>query len=68
MAARQALPPVEQVPCPSAIPWQVPAPGQQSPSEAHAPPASTHALSGEFAGMDDFEVVAFLVILPERRA
>jgi hypothetical protein len=25
----------------------------------------THALAGEFAGMDDFEVVAFLVILPE---
>ena len=24
----------------------------------------THALAGEFAGMDDFEVVAFLVILP----
>jgi hypothetical protein len=24
----------------------------------------THALQGEFAGMDDFEVVAFLVILP----
>jgi hypothetical protein len=25
----------------------------------------THALQGEFAGMDDFEVLAFLVILPE---
>ena len=25
----------------------------------------THALAGEFAGMDDFEVAAFLVILPE---
>ena len=25
----------------------------------------THALAGEFAGIDDFEVVAFLVILPE---
>ena len=28
-------------------------------------PGGTHALAGEFAGMDDFEVVAFLVILPE---
>ncbi len=26
-------------------------------------PGGTHALSGEFAGMDDFEVVAFLVVL-----
>jgi hypothetical protein len=25
----------------------------------------THALAGEFAGMDDFEVVAFLVIMSE---
>jgi hypothetical protein len=29
-------------------------------------PGGTHALKGEFAGSDDFEVVAFLVILPER--
>jgi SNF2 family DNA or RNA helicase len=28
-------------------------------------PGGTHALAGEFAGIDDFEVVAFLVILPE---
>ena len=28
-------------------------------------PGGTHALAGEFAGMDDFEVMAFLVILPE---
>jgi hypothetical protein len=28
-------------------------------------PGGTHALKGEFAGIDDFEVVAFLVILPE---
>ena len=28
-------------------------------------PGGTHALSGEFAGFDDFEVVAFLVVLPE---
>jgi len=28
-------------------------------------PGGTHALKGEFAGMNDFEVVAFLVILPE---
>jgi superfamily II DNA or RNA helicase len=27
-------------------------------------PGGTHALTGEFAGMDDFEVVAFLVVLP----
>ena len=25
----------------------------------------THALKGEFAGINDFEVVAFLVVLPE---
>ncbi len=28
-------------------------------------PGGTHALAGEFAGINDFEVVAFLVILPE---
>ncbi len=28
-------------------------------------PGGTHALEGEFAGINDFEVVAFLVILPE---
>lgn len=28
-------------------------------------PGGTHALKGEFAGIKDFEVVAFLVILPE---
>jgi len=28
-------------------------------------PGGTHALTGEFAGIDDFEVVAFLVVLPE---
>ena len=31
-------------------------------------PGGTHALKGEFAGIDDFEVVAFLVILPEESA
>jgi len=31
-------------------------------------PGGTHALNGEFAGINDFEVVAFLVILPEERA
>lgn len=31
-------------------------------------PGGTHALAGEFAGMDDFEVVAFLVILPQAAA
>jgi SNF2 family DNA or RNA helicase len=29
-------------------------------------PGGTHAMAGEFAGMDDFEVVAYLVVLPER--
>jgi hypothetical protein len=28
-------------------------------------PGGTHAMKGEFAGINDFEVVAFLVILPE---
>ena len=28
-------------------------------------PGGTHAMAGEFAGMDDFEVVAFLVVLAE---
>ena len=28
-------------------------------------PGGTHALKGEFAGNDDFEVLAFLVVLPE---
>jgi hypothetical protein len=28
-------------------------------------PGGTHALPGEFAGINDFEVVAFLVVLPE---
>ncbi len=28
-------------------------------------PGGTHALSGEFAGMDEFEVVAFLIVLAE---
>ena len=27
-------------------------------------PGGTHALKGEYAGINDFEVVAFLVILP----
>jgi hypothetical protein len=31
-------------------------------------PGGTHALAGEFAGSDDFEVVAYLVILPEGAA
>jgi hypothetical protein len=26
-------------------------------------PGGTHALAGEFAGIDDFEVVAYLVVL-----
>jgi hypothetical protein len=28
-------------------------------------PGGTHALKGEFAGSNDFEVVAFLVVLAE---
>jgi hypothetical protein len=28
-------------------------------------PGGTHAMKGEFAGMNDFEVIAFLVVLPE---
>lgn len=31
-------------------------------------PGGTHALAGEFAGIDDFEVVAYLVILPDASA
>jgi len=31
-------------------------------------PGGTHALKGEFAGINDFEVVAFLVVLPEASA
>jgi hypothetical protein len=31
-------------------------------------PGGTHALKGEFHGIDDFEVVAFLVVLPETTA
>lgn len=31
-------------------------------------PGGTHALAGEFAGIDDFEVVAFLVVLPQATA
>jgi len=31
-------------------------------------PGGTYALKGEFAGMNDFEVVAYLVILPEEEA
>ena len=31
-------------------------------------PGGTHALKGEFAGINDFEVVAFLVVLPSAQA
>nr|WP_242405487.1 helicase-related protein [Komagataeibacter xylinus] len=31
-------------------------------------PGGTHALKGEFAGINDFEAVAFLIILPEAEA
>ncbi len=31
-------------------------------------PGGTHVMPGEFAGMDDFEVVAFLAVLPEDSA
>jgi SNF2 family DNA or RNA helicase len=30
-------------------------------------PGGTHAIKGEFAGINDFEVVAYLVVLPEER-
>ena len=30
-------------------------------------PGGTHAMKGEFAGSDDFEVVAFLVVLPDEQ-
>jgi hypothetical protein len=28
-------------------------------------PGGTHALKGEFAGINDFEVLAYLVVLPD---
>jgi hypothetical protein len=28
-------------------------------------PGGTHAMKGEFAGINDFEVVAFLAVLPD---
>ena len=31
-------------------------------------PGGTHALAGEFAGIDDFEVMAYLIVLPEASA
>ena len=31
-------------------------------------PGGTHARTGEFQGINDFEVVAFLVILPEAKS
>ena len=31
-------------------------------------PGGTHAMKGEFAGINDFEVVAYLIILPEANA
>ena len=31
-------------------------------------PGGTHALKGEFAGSGDFEVVAFMVQLPEQKS
>ena len=31
-------------------------------------PGGTHALKGEFAGSNDFEVIAYMVILPEQSA
>lgn len=29
-------------------------------------PGGTHAIKGEFLGINDFEVMAFLVVLPEQ--
>ena len=31
-------------------------------------PGGTHAIKGEFPGINDFEVVAYLVVLPESEA
>lgn len=31
-------------------------------------PGGTHAMKGEFAGINDFEVLAYLVVLPEPMA
>ena len=31
-------------------------------------PGGTHAIKGEFAGINDFEVVAFLIVLPDGEA
>jgi hypothetical protein len=31
-------------------------------------PGGTHAMKGEFAGTNDFEVIAFLVVLPKQDA
>lgn len=31
-------------------------------------PGGTHAMKGEFAGSGDFEVVAFLVVLPDQQS
>jgi hypothetical protein len=38
---------------------------KSAPSPACLRPGGTHAMKGEFAGSNDFEVVAFLVVLPE---
>lgn len=39
--------------------------GEERAVESLFTPGGTHALRGEFAGIDDFEVVAFLVVLSD---
>ena len=50
--------------------WPPPSPPSSGKNEERAvaslfTPGGTHAMKGEFAGINDFEVVAFLVVLPE---
>src|SRR5690606_16028894 len=40
--------------------------GEERAVESLFTPGGTHALAGEFAGIDDFEVLAYLVVLPSR--
>ena len=52
--------------------WRPPSPPswarrRNGPSPASSRPAAHTRMKGEFAGINDFEVVAFLVVLPEAR-
>ena len=42
--------------------------GEERAVESLFKPGGTHALAGEFAGINDFEVVAFLAVLPEQHS